>query len=101
MEILIYLCWKSNIQALEAVQEQRIVVWFPVKRPWDFELNLELRGKCPQQLKVLKIGGYDTLLIPYTNHSQWRGQLKTGVAVQSHDYECHHYQPYPMSFSLG
>lgn len=77
---------------LQAIQEQGIVVGFPMKKAWDLGLESRAAGEVSSEVKdvrsgeTIKIGGCDTSLFPCADHSLWRGQLKTshcpeGVAL--------------------
>lgn len=76
---------------LQTIQEQGIVVSFPMKKAWDFELESGVAQEGLSDVKdvkngeTIKIGGCHTSLFPCADHSLWRAQFKTRVSVQSCD----------------
>lgn len=60
---------------LQAIQEQGIVVGFPMKKAWDLGLESRAAGEVSSEVKdvrsgeTIKIGGCDTSLFPCADPS--------------------------------
>lgn len=94
---------KAVFRFLQTIQEQGVVVSFPMKEAWDFSLEPGAVQEGSSEVKsvrsreTIKVGDCHTSLFPCVHHSLRRAQFS--VAVWSCDYVRCHGQPYPVGFT--